>query len=174
VLDIATGGGDLPLDLARRARNAGVDIEVAGCDISLRAIAYARLRARALRCRARFFQLDVLASPLPMSYDVITCGLFLHHLSRGQASLLLRKLAESTKRMLLVDDLRRSRRGFWLAGLATHALSCSPIVRADGLRSVRAAFTVEELRDLAKDAGLQNVTLETRWPERQLLVWRRT
>lgn len=174
VLDVATGGGDLPLDLARRARRAGLFVEAAGCDISPRAIAFARVRARRVRSDARFFTLDALAQPLPAGYHVITSGLFLHHLSEPRAVALLRKMAGAAERVVLVDDLRRSRRGLWLARLATRVLSRSPIVHADGPQSVRAAFTGPELRRLVEQAGLAGAEIETHWPQRQLLTWRRS
>ncbi|MHC4550654.1 MAG: class I SAM-dependent methyltransferase [Planctomycetota bacterium] len=44
VLDLASGGGDLPSGLWHRARRAGVVLEIAGCDRSPRAVAYARQR----------------------------------------------------------------------------------------------------------------------------------
>ena len=44
VLDLATGGGDVPIDLAKRARRAGLDVRIDGCDISPVAVAFARAR----------------------------------------------------------------------------------------------------------------------------------
>jgi 2-polyprenyl-3-methyl-5-hydroxy-6-metoxy-1,4-benzoquinol methylase len=173
VLDIATGGGDLPIDLARRARREGLAVEVAGCDCSSRAIAFARLRAYRARTDVRFFTFDTRAQPLPAGYHVITTGLFLHHLSDAEAVSLLRDMAEVTARAVLVDDLRRSRRGLWLARLATRALSRSPVVHVDGPRSVRAAFTSGELSRLAAQAGLTGAEIVPHWPERHLLAWRR-
>ena len=42
VLDIATGAGDVPIQLWHRARRAGLPLEVDGCDQSPRAIEYAK------------------------------------------------------------------------------------------------------------------------------------
>jgi 2-polyprenyl-3-methyl-5-hydroxy-6-metoxy-1,4-benzoquinol methylase len=174
VLDIATGGGDLPLDIAARARRIGLALEVAACDISGQALAYARLRARRRGLNVRFLRLDVAAQPLPPDYDIITSGLFLHHLTEPQAIDVLRRMAAAARNMVLVDDLRRTRPGLWLAQLATHALSRSPIVHADGPQSVRAAFTSDELRRLADAAGLHDARIVPHWPQRHLLAWERT
>jgi SAM-dependent methyltransferase len=173
VLDIATGGGDLPIDLARRARRAGLDLEVAGCDISARATALARLRARRKRLGVRFFRLDVLTRPLPTGYDVITSALFLHHLTEAEVVDFMRRAASAARRLLLIDDLCRSPIGLWLARVGTRILSHSPIVHVDGPRSVRAAFTRSELLVLANAAGLSGAQVVPHWPERQALVWRR-
>ena len=172
VLDIATGGGDLPIDLARRARREWLAVEFAGCDYSPRAIAFARLRAHRARTDVHFFKFDTRAQPVPTGYDVITAGLFLHHLSDAEAVSLLRNMAAAAARAVLVDDLRRSRRGLWLARLATRALSRSPVVHIDGPRSVRAAFTSRELSRLAAQAGLTGAEIVPHWPERHLLAWR--
>src|SRR5437868_11693552 len=42
LLDVATGAGDVPLRLWRRARKAGVALTVAGCDRSACAVGHAR------------------------------------------------------------------------------------------------------------------------------------
>jgi 2-polyprenyl-3-methyl-5-hydroxy-6-metoxy-1,4-benzoquinol methylase len=173
VLDIATGGGDWPLDLARRARRKGLAVQVAACDVNSRAIAFARLRARRARVNVRFFTLDACEQPLPDDYHVLTSSLFLHHLDEQRAVSLLAKMAAAARRTVLVDDLRRTRRGLWLAWLATRTLSRSPVVRTDGPRSVRAAFTTAELHRLAERAGLACTTVVRHWPQRHLLVWRR-
>src|SRR4051812_30503101 len=45
VLDIATGAGDIPIALWRRAKRAGLALEIHGIDISERSIEFARQRA---------------------------------------------------------------------------------------------------------------------------------
>lgn len=172
VLDIATGAGDVPIRLARRARRAGLPMSISGCDISPTAIAFATERARAADAPVRFFRLDLFAEPIPEPVDVVTCSLFLHHLDEPKAELLLRKMAASA-RCVLVNDLARSRRGLWLAHAATRLLSRSPVVRIDGPRSVVAAYTPAEALELARRAGMQNATVSRRWPCRYLLSWMR-
>src|SRR3954463_7827787 len=45
LLDIATGGGDVPSRLWRTARRRGLSLEVAGCDFSPLAVEHARQTA---------------------------------------------------------------------------------------------------------------------------------
>jgi hypothetical protein len=118
--------------------------------------------------------LNICEDPLPEGYDVITCGLFLHHLSDDQAIAFLNKVSGAASQMVLVDDLCRSRLGLGLAWLATRTLSCSSVVHQDGPMSVRAAFSPEEMYNLAMTAGLSDVRIIRHWPERQLLVWHRS
>jgi 2-polyprenyl-3-methyl-5-hydroxy-6-metoxy-1,4-benzoquinol methylase len=173
VLDVATGGGDVPLGIARRAQALSLPIEVAGCDIHRRAIAYSRLRARQRGLPIRMFQCNVLEEPLPGGYDVITSSLFLHHLQDNHIVPVLRAMAAAAERLVLVDDLCRSKWGLLAAKVGTRILSRSPVVHVDGPRSVRAALTAEELEHFGREAGLANCDVMPHWPQRQILVWHR-
>jgi SAM-dependent methyltransferase len=173
LLDVASGGGDVPLRLWRQARKSGLPLQIEGGDISPRAVAHARQRAEQLGAEVRFFPLDALNGDLPAGYDVITCSLLLHHLDEDQARELLRRLAGAAGRLALIHDLRRSLAGFLLAYLGTRVLSTSHVVHFDGPVSVAAAFTLEEARQLAEQAGLIGAVVQKRWPCRFLLSWRR-
>lgn len=172
VIDVATGGGDLPIALCRKARRHGVALEIEGCDISPVAIDYARNAAARAAAPVGFFCADALASELPRHYDIITSSLFLHHLTEAQVITLLRALAANADHVL-VSDLIRNWTGYGLAFVGTRALSRSPIVHIDGLRSVRAAFTLSEARDLAARAGLGGAHFSRHWPSRFLMHWQR-
>jgi 2-polyprenyl-3-methyl-5-hydroxy-6-metoxy-1,4-benzoquinol methylase len=173
LLDIATGAGDVPLRLWRRAQRAGMPLDVAGCDISPVSIEFARKRAEECQVPATFFTADVCRDELPGDYDVITSSLFLHHLDAEEAVLLLRGLARVARRLVLVSDLNRSRAGYLLAWMGTRLLSLSRVVHTDGPRSVEGAYTIPEAQALAERAGLTEASVEPRWPCRWLLVWRR-
>src|SRR5207245_2627724 len=85
VLDIATGAGDVPIELIRRSRRAGLAIEMHACDISRTAIAHARDAADVAGASIDFFVCDVLGADLRGTFDVCTSSLFLHHLAEQQA-----------------------------------------------------------------------------------------
>lgn len=171
VLDLACGAGDNPIGLWRYARRAGTAIEVSGGDFSPRAIEYARKRAEEAQADVHFFQINALKGELPEGYDVITCSLFLHHLEHADAVALLNRMARATGRMVLVHDLRRCRMGLVAAQVVSRVLTRSPVVRFDGPQSVRAAFTVPEVRSLAREARLGGAVVEKCWPWRLLLRW---
>jgi 2-polyprenyl-3-methyl-5-hydroxy-6-metoxy-1,4-benzoquinol methylase len=173
VLDIATGAGDVPIRLWRKARRAGLALEIHGIDVSEPVLEYARRRAAKAGAPLAFRRLNVVEGPLPAGYDVITSSLFLHHLSDEAAGKLLRSMAAAAEHLVLVNDLRRSRWGLALAHFAGHVLTRSPVVRLDAVRSVRAALTLGEARELAAEAGLQGIELARHWPCRYLLSWRR-
>src|SRR5207248_171867 len=64
LLDVATGGGDVPLRLWRRARKEGVALRLDGCDRSACAVGHARAAAERLGADVRFFEWDALNGPL--------------------------------------------------------------------------------------------------------------
>ncbi|QDU19540.1 methyltransferase domain-containing protein [Urbifossiella limnaea] len=170
VLDVATGSGDVPRALAAKAVRAGLPVEVAGCDISATAIDAAKQAAPGLT----FFVHDVLRDPLPAGFDVVTCSLFLHHLSDDDAVTLLRRIAAAAGRRVLVNDLARSRFNYVSVWAASRLLTRSAVVRFDGPASVRSAFTAAEAAGLAARAGLTGAAVRGRFPCRFLLQWERT
>ena len=163
----------MALALERRARRSGLPILIDGCDISERAIEYARERAGRSGSRARFFPFDLLNSPLPSEYDVFISSLFLHHLVEGDALALIRRMAGACRLGFLMSDLERRPAGYWLAAIAPRLLSRSVVVHADSVRSVRASFTLDELQGLLRQAGLDDYRVARCWPCRMLLSWRK-
>jgi len=173
VLDVATGAGDIPIQLARRAQRTGISIRLDACDISDTALTFARERAATAGTDVHFFHHDALSGPFPREYDAVVSSLFLHHLESIEAIDVLRRMAAATRRIVLVNDLRRSRAGWWLAWFGTRLLTTSRVAHVDGPRSVEGAFTTDEARELADRAGLTGAAVERRWPCRWLLSWER-
>ncbi|MCC6153441.1 MAG: methyltransferase domain-containing protein [Candidatus Hydrogenedentes bacterium] len=171
VLDIASGGGDVVLGLSRRARRARLPIEVHGCDLNPEAVNQANARATSLNTEAKFFVCDVMANPVPKSYDIITNTLFMHHFEDHDARRVLEAIRAAQPKRVIVSDLARSTLGFLLAQLACYTLTRSYVVHYDGPRSVAAAFTAPEFSALANEAGLTNHTIRSTWPFRFLFRW---
>lgn len=173
VLDVACGDGDVLLDVARRARRHGVEVDLCGVDMSPVALARARRRAEDAGAPARFVEGDVLGCELPGTHDLTTSSLFLHHLDEPDAVGLLGRMAAAAARVLLVQDLRRTRFGYVLAWTSLRVLTTSDVARRDGPVSVRAAYTVEEARALVGAAGLRAAVVGRCWPERFTIRWAR-
>jgi hypothetical protein len=102
------------------------------------------------------------------------CSLFLHHLQDRDAVRVLRELARVARVGLVVSDLARSRLGLVLAFGAGRAVTRSRVVHVDSVKSVRAAFTRDELAAMASEAGLNGANVREIWPERLLLTWSRS
>jgi 2-polyprenyl-3-methyl-5-hydroxy-6-metoxy-1,4-benzoquinol methylase len=174
ILDVASGGGDVVIGVAKLAARQNVAIEAHGCDINPTAVEYAQHAAqRAVIAGAKFSQLNALVDPLPNDYDVLMCTLFLHHLSNDDARELLRRMGQAARRCVLVDDLCRNRLGYLYAWAGGRLLTRSHIVHTDGPLSVRAAYTIAEFRQLADEAGLRDVQFRRHWPQRFLMSWKK-
>jgi 2-polyprenyl-3-methyl-5-hydroxy-6-metoxy-1,4-benzoquinol methylase len=173
VLDVASGGGDVAINLWRRGQRADLKFEIEGCDISPRAAGFAERRAQSQKAPVHFFVHDVVSQGVPEGYDAVICSLFLHHLEDDQAEGVLRAMEHSANRLVILSDLVRCAPGLALAHLACHALTRCDVVHFDGPRSVEGAFTLAEVRALAKRAGLQNARVKAVWPFRYVLTWHR-
>lgn len=171
ILDLACGGGDVTVALALHARQQRLPLKFVGADISSTALAVATERARLHQADVEFIELNILHEPLPAGFDAIICSLFLHHLDEDDAIGVLRKMAEATNQLVLVNDLIRSRAGYALAKFGSLLLTRSHIVHVDGPLSVAGAFSISEAQELANAAGLRGANFETHWPQRFLLSW---
>lgn len=182
LLDIATGGADLPILLFQKARRLGLDLRVFAVDRSPGALDHALAACGKAGVPAQIAEgfpdrpgihlgvRDALQVPnhLPQA-DWVTSSLFLHHLTNLEAKDLLARLATLATRALVVADLNRTPLNIRLVTLGSYLLSRSPMVHNDGPASVRAAFSVPEARVLAKLAGLTNAEVQPAFPGMWLL-----
>ena len=174
IADIATGSGDLPVALLRRAARDRVRFEVIACDVSQWALEQARRRAQSAGVELHTKQLDILVDTPPTA-DVITCALFLHHLQDEHVRPVLTRLIKAAGTMLLVSDLRRGWWGTTLAATVPRLVTRSRIVHVDALRSARAALSTRELREHVREvAGPDGWIVSHAFPGRMLLRWTRT
>jgi len=175
VVDVACGGGDVTVAVARRLSrsNAGPRPQVVGIDISPRAIERATQLAHDRGSPAAFIVRDVLQTGLPPC-DVAVSSLFLHHLDDAAAIALLGHMTTAARVGIVISDLIRSRLGLALAVIGTSVLASSRVARIDGPLSVRAARTIPEYRELLDRSGMAAATVRRTWPERVLIEWRRT
>jgi 2-polyprenyl-3-methyl-5-hydroxy-6-metoxy-1,4-benzoquinol methylase len=171
VLDIATGGGDVPIRLYQLATAAGMAVQIDACDVSERAIDYARKQARLADVPIHFYPLDILSHDIPRQYDVVMSSLFMHHLPTSDVKLVLMKMRRAARQAVIVNDLLRCRRHYWMAVLWTRLTFASRVVRIDGPLSVRASFTLQEMQQLFAAAGMGTVDIRRVFPYRCCAVW---
>jgi len=166
ILDVASGSGDVAHAVYRKLRDRYV-CQFFLADISPHALRIAQ--ARFADTPVETYCIDAIHDSLPTA-DVIVCSLFLHHLTDHDCVQLLRSMSASTRRLIVISDLRRSTYGTTLARIVPKLLSTSPIVHTDALKSARAAFTVPELQSIATKAQLANIQITRILPSRLLLT----
>jgi SAM-dependent methyltransferase len=165
LLDVGCGSADLPAYLlehtAARLSAVGVDIK----PLHLRGAPPGVHRVAA----------DVRALPFAASrFDVVTASLFLHHFDGAEVAGVLRALFELTRGALVVNDLRRAWVPYLFGRASFPLLFRSRVSVADGLLSIRRAFTEPELRAAFVEAGIRGVRVRRCFPYRLLAVAERT
>ncbi len=167
LLDIGCGGGDVVRRLAGRAARDGLRLEATGADPDARAHEFAASRkARDGVSYRRALSSELVAEG--RQYDVVISNHILHHLSGAELAAVLSDSERLARRLVLHNDLRRSRLAFLLFLVGFWPLGPGSYIHTDGLASIRRSYTPAELRDIVPP-GWQ---VERNGPWHILLVYR--
>jgi 2-polyprenyl-3-methyl-5-hydroxy-6-metoxy-1,4-benzoquinol methylase len=148
VLDVGAGGGDVSRALADWSRRDGLAVEVTALDADARAVGWARSRGGGVEYRCAYTSELVDAGE---TFDIVISNHLLHHLRSEELSAVLRDSVElaSAGGLVLHRDIARSRFAYlgFAAGTLPFArnLLADSFIRADGLTSIRRAYTPAEL-----------------------------
>lgn len=133
VLDIGCGGGELLRHIHTR-----MGVEVIGVD-----------PRPCLTEGIPMVAADATCDPLPEA-DVAVCTMLNHHLTPEQNIALIRNVAKSARRLIILDLIRHP------LPLALFTVFLCPLIgreaAADGRQSIRRAFTPKEFEGLARQA----------------------
>lgn len=157
MLDVGTGGADIPAALIERAHHRGRRLRVVGIDSRPEILAAAVLANPAI-ATTEGLELHVgdgRALPYPdRSFDVAHASLVLHHLEATDAVALLREMGRVARLGVVVNDLQRSRLGWIGAWLVGHLLTGNRLTRHDAPLSVRRAYRATEMATMLRLAGM--------------------
>jgi hypothetical protein len=112
------------------------------------------------RLRGDAFRLPFAAD----SFDFVFTSLFLHHFQDDEIVDLLRGFRQIARRAVLISDLERHLVSYCFLPATRWLYGWHNLTLHDGPISVRAAFTSNELRDLAVRAGLHVAGVTTHHP----------
>jgi SAM-dependent methyltransferase len=156
VLDVATGGADIPIAIAQWGARRGIPVRVIAVDRHQATVRLAR-EITAGHPAISVIRADALALPFAdKHFDVCLCSLALHHLEPGDAGGFLRRLHSLARVGFLVVDLVRGWSAYTAVWLLTRCAH-SPLIRHDGPVSVRRALSWQEYRGLATAAGIPGI-----------------
>jgi 2-polyprenyl-3-methyl-5-hydroxy-6-metoxy-1,4-benzoquinol methylase len=173
ILDLATGGADIPRTIVAWARRRNVRVEITAVDRNPEILRIAREHCAAWP-EIHIEQHDLLALPyLPASFDIVLCSLTLHHFANADVVAILRRIHDIARVGCIVNDLRRNRIAICLSKLMARTMITNPIARFDAPASCERAFTVDELRALAAQAGVGDVAIRRHRFFRMALVGRK-
>jgi 2-polyprenyl-3-methyl-5-hydroxy-6-metoxy-1,4-benzoquinol methylase len=143
LVDVGSGGGDVPLALARWARRDGLRLRVVGIDPDPRAAAFTRsLPADPDVTFLRASSADLVADG--RRFDLVTSNHVLHHLDDASFDALLADSAVLAPRAIH-SDIARGRLAYAAYGPASRLVAGGSFVHVDGLRSIRRSWTPVEL-----------------------------
>lgn len=106
----------------------------------------------------------------PASFDFVLSSLFLHHFENEHVVDLLRNFYALARRALIVCDLERHVVPFLFLPATKYLFGWRPITVHDGVISVRASFRAGELKNLARDAGIDNARVRVHRPAFRISV----
>lgn len=167
VLDVGTGGADLPEAIVAMGAALGRSTCCVALDLHERTIELASQHV--VDPRIRFVRGDAVRLPFADgAFHVVTAGLFLHHLDDGQIVEVLREMSRVASVGIVVGDLLRRRRAYCWIRLFT--LLANPMVRHDAAVSVAQSFRRGELQDFCQRAGLSFLRFHEHFGHRFVLA----
>ena len=152
VLDLCTGGGDLPRAMVEWARPRGITLRIDAVDANEHTLTIARRLSEGYP-EIHFVQGDALKFEPAESFDLVHCSLVLHHFPEQDAARLLRRCREHSTRWVLVSDLERNPFTAFCVWVGTGLMPKDPVLVHDGRESAKRAFSFREMRALAEAAG---------------------
>jgi len=171
VLDVGTGAGDMPEVLTRWGKRRGVHLAVVAID-NHRGVLQYRRSVQSLPPSITFMQADGLCLPFrARTFDVVVCSTMLHHLDWQQGVTLLHNMAAVARYGVVVNDLVRSWLYYYAARLVLSVIPCNQVTRHDGPLSVLRAYSVGEVKEMARLAGCARVRVSTALGYRFVLVY---
>lgn len=171
LLDIGSGGGDVPRALAAWAARDRLLLEITAVDPDARAHAFASALAPVPGLTFRqSTSTDLVGSG--ERFDLVTSNHLLHHLDRAGLAALLADSERLARRLVVHNDIARSTLAYGAYRAATIPLARASFVHYDGSLSIRRSYRPGELRSAVHDVGA-----DPRWhvatpvPFRVLLHW---
>ncbi len=168
VADIGAGSADIPISLVTWARREGIPLRVLAVDLNQRHLALA------LPALAAYPEIQLLGAyggnlPLVSGVDYIVASLFVHHFAPPDVVDLLRSWYQVAHRGVIINDLVRDPLHYVGYFALQPFIARSPLTRYDAPLSIRRAYTLAEMADLAAQAAVP-ARLYWHWPWRMALV----
>lgn len=166
--DIGCGGGDTLRYIHTWANKNKVNIQLTGIDYHPVMTEYAQLHSQGFSIQYK--QQNVF--DIQEKYDITTCSLFCHHFGNENLVLLLQKLSNITRHLILINDLHRHWLAYYSIKYLTKWLRGSYLVQHDAPLSVLRGFTRAEWKEILQKAGLNTARIRWKWAFRhQILIW---
>ncbi|WP_069659121.1 methyltransferase domain-containing protein [Arcticibacter eurypsychrophilus] len=170
ISDWGCGGGDALKAIADWAKKRKIPIKLTGVDASSGVLSFAQKETNGY-LNIKYIQTEVMSDNLKENqFDIILSSLFTHHFEDDAWVQLIKKMAKTAKRGVIVTDLHRH----WLLYYSLIAIFTvvipNKMMRNDGPLSVRRSFKKDELKSLLAKAGVNKYKIEWKWAFRWQVV----
>ena len=152
ILDVGAGGGDVSRSIAAWAHRDALSVSVTALDADPRAIRWARSRGDGAAGDAVEYRCAYTSELADAGerFDVVISNHLLHHLSADELTVVLEDCVGLVDDGIVIHrDIERSRFAYRAFAAATWPfagnLLADSFIRADGLTSIRRAYTAGEL-----------------------------
>jgi ubiquinone/menaquinone biosynthesis C-methylase UbiE len=157
LLDVGTGGADVPRYLLHQAEASGLDLAVTATDVRPEIVEEAKRRSTGV---AKLHIVQATAESLDFAddtFDVVHSSLLMHHLEPQAAVALLREMRRVARRGVIVNDLDRRRPWWLLAQILGLVATRNAYTRNDAPLSVARAYRADEITAMAAAARLREI-----------------
>ena len=163
MLEAGAGSGDLPRSVRSSLERSGIGLEFMLLDRCPSHMGGGECKVVA----------DALALPFRNnSFDLISCCLFVHHLSPEQVAAFVKEALRCCRMALLINDLVRHPAHLAMAH-AGRLIYRSRLTCNDAPASVRQSYTTKELRAMLETCGAETVELTRHYFYRMgAIVWK--
>jgi ubiquinone/menaquinone biosynthesis C-methylase UbiE len=159
VLDLGCGPGDIAVLLAQRCPG----LEIVAVDLAEEMLRIARRRVveAGLVGRVSIASVDAKATDFPSrSFDLVLCNSLAHHIPDPLGLLVeVERIAAEGAGLLLKDLVRPETLADWRDLVTRYAAEDTPRQRQLFADSLRAALTLDEVRQLCREARLEGVEI---------------
>jgi SAM-dependent methyltransferase len=170
VLDVGTGGADIPVAMAAEARLRGKRLAVVALDRDPVTAAHAR---RAVGgnpdvevVRGDAFELSFADG----AFDLVLASMFLHHFQHDDAVRLITEFRRVARQAVIVNDLERHWIPWAFIALGARVTRRHAMFVHDAPLSVLRGFTKAELERIAAEAGADGAVVRDHWPYRLVMT----
>jgi ubiquinone/menaquinone biosynthesis C-methylase UbiE len=166
-LDVAGGTGEVAEAVSTRLRAKGLELRSAVLD---RAVSHMTSRPTAPNKIAG----DAIALPFANgSFEVVGCNLFCHHLEPDELVTFFNEALRVARLAVIASDLRRNL-FHWIMAYAGKFTYRSRLTRNDAPASVRRAYTISELQQIAGRCAAASSSIRPYYFQRLgLTLWKR-
>ena len=175
LLDVGSGGCDIPFWIATYCRTKGLNLKITCMDSDPWVVRFSR------RVYGGVKEMEIINDSTSdlgrhgRSYDYIFANHFFHHLPEEDLLPTLSKIYDATRRVFLISDIYRSNMSYFWFTLIVPFLFRHSFIYADGKTSIRRGFIRREFEALVQrlnSPGL--IVVGSKFPGRIYMVGDRT